>query len=40
MSIFLDTGKLDEIKKYLSYGVIDGVTTNPSILVSEGLKPE
>ena len=39
MSIFLDTGKLDEIKKYLSYGVIDGVTTNPSILVSEGLKP-
>ena len=39
MSIFLDTGKFDEIKKYLSYGVIDGVTTNPSILVSEGLKP-
>ena len=39
MSIFLDTGKFDEIKKFLSYGIIDGVTTNPSILVSEGLKP-
>ena len=37
MAIFLDTGKVDEIKKYHDYGIIRGVTTNPSILVKEGL---
>jgi len=39
MSIFLDTGKVEDIKQFLSYGIIDGVTTNPSILVKEGIKP-
>ena len=39
MSIFLDTGKVEDIKQFLSYGIIDGVTTNPSILVKEGINP-
>jgi len=33
MKIFLDTADLDEIRKWLSYGVLDGVTTNPSIML-------
>jgi len=37
MAIFLDTGKVDEIKKFHDYGIIRGVTTNPSILIKEGL---
>lgn len=36
--IFLDTGKLDEIEKYLSLGIVRGVTTNPTILVKDGIK--
>jgi transaldolase len=32
MLIFLDTAKVKEIKKWMEMGVIDGVTTNPSIL--------
>ncbi len=35
--IFLDTGKIEEIKKYHELGIIRGVTTNPSILVKEGV---
>ncbi len=35
--IFLDTGKLEEIRKYHALGVIRGVTTNPSILVKDGV---
>ncbi len=38
MGIFLDTGNLDEIKKYHAMGIIRGVTTNPSILVRQGVK--
>ena len=37
MSIFLDTGSIKDIKKFHEYGIIRGVTTNPSILVKEGL---
>ena len=37
MSIFLDTGNFSEIKKFHKYGIISGVTTNPTILVNEGL---
>jgi len=37
MEIFLDSVDLDEIKKYQSYGVIDGVTTNPSLMASAEL---
>lgn len=34
MKIFLDSGKIEEIEKAFSLGVIDGVTTNPSLLAS------
>jgi len=36
--IFLDTGKMDEIRKYLAFGIVRGVTTNPTILVKDGVK--
>ncbi|MFA5974916.1 MAG: transaldolase family protein [Elusimicrobiota bacterium] len=35
--LFLDTGRLDEITKYLSMGIVRGVTTNPTILVKDGI---
>ena len=37
MAIFLDTGKIEEIKKYHDMGIIRGVTTNPTILVKDGI---
>lgn len=36
MKIFLDTADLNEIKKALATGVLDGVTTNPSIIAKSG----
>jgi len=36
MKIFLDTASVTEIQKALTYGVIDGVTTNPSLVAKEG----
>src|SRR3990167_330928 len=36
MEIFLDTADLKEIQRWQGYGVIDGVTTNPSILLKDG----
>jgi transaldolase len=38
MAIFLDTGNINEIKKYHEMGIIRGVTTNPTILSKEGVK--
>lgn len=35
MKIFLDTANVDEIKEAASWGVIDGVTTNPSLVSKE-----
>jgi len=35
MKIFLDTANLAEIKEAVSWGVIDGVTTNPSLVAKE-----
>jgi transaldolase len=35
MKIFLDTANLDEIKEAVAYGVIDGATTNPSLISKE-----
>lgn len=35
--IFLDTGGIEEIRKYHALGVIRGVTTNPTILAKDGL---
>ena len=36
--IFLDTGSLEEIRKYHALGIVRGVTTNPTILAKEGVK--
>lgn len=36
MKIFLDTANLDELKKAAAYGIVDGVTTNPSLIAKEG----
>ena len=36
MKFFLDTANLEELKKGASYGIIDGVTTNPSLIAKEG----
>ena len=35
--LYLDTGNLDEIRKYHALGIIRGVTTNPTILVKAGV---
>ena len=40
MKFFLDTANLDEIKKYAEIGIIDGVTTNPSLVSKEGVSLE
>ncbi|MDR1164974.1 MAG: fructose-6-phosphate aldolase [Deltaproteobacteria bacterium] len=37
MKFFLDTANLDEIAKAASYGFLDGVTTNPSLMAKEGI---
>ena len=36
MLIFLDTGSTKEIREAASWGVLDGVTTNPSLVAREG----
>jgi len=36
MKLFLDTANIDEIREAASWGVLDGVTTNPSLLAKEG----
>ncbi len=38
MKLFLDTANIDEIREAWSWGVIDGVTTNPSLVSKEGRK--
>ena len=35
MKIFLDTANIEAIKKYLELGIVDGITTNPSLLLKE-----
>jgi transaldolase len=40
MKLFLDTADLAQIKKYLEYGIVDGITTNPSIIAKEGADQE
>lgn len=37
MKFFIDTANLDEIKNAHTLGVLDGVTTNPSLIAREGL---
>ena len=36
MQFFLDTGNVDEIKQALDWGILDGVTTNPSLIAKTG----
>lgn len=36
MEFFLDTAKIEEIEQGLEWGMVDGVTTNPSLLAKEG----
>lgn len=40
MKFFLDTANLEDIKRAASFGIIDGVTTNPSLIASEGVAVE
>jgi len=35
MKIFLDTGNIEEIKEANSWGILDGITTNPSLVSKE-----
>jgi transaldolase len=39
MKFFIDTANVDEIRKAYELGVIDGVTTNPSLMAKEGKDP-
>lgn len=36
MKFFLDTANLDELRKGTEWGIVDGVTTNPSLIAKEG----
>ena len=38
MKFFIDTANLDQIKEAYDMGVLDGVTTNPSLMAKEGIK--
>ncbi|MFN8095156.1 MAG: fructose-6-phosphate aldolase [Vicinamibacteria bacterium] len=40
MKIFLDTASLSEIREAAALGVVDGITTNPSLLAKESGDPE
>jgi transaldolase len=40
MKIFLDTANIEAIKKYNDMGLLDGITTNPSLLSKEGGDPQ
>jgi len=40
MKFFLDTADLDEIKHYASMGLLDGITTNPSLIAKTGKSRE
>ncbi|MCW5776632.1 MAG: fructose-6-phosphate aldolase [Phycisphaeraceae bacterium] len=37
MDLYIDTANLDEIRKAADLGVLDGVTTNPSLIAKEGV---
>jgi len=38
MAIFVDSGDVKEIKKFMGMGILRGVTTNPTILLKDGVK--
>ena len=37
MQLFLDTANVEEIKEIASWGILNGITTNPSLLAKEGV---
>ena len=37
MKFFIDTANLDQIRAAAEFGVLDGVTTNPSLMAKEGI---
>ena len=37
MKFFIDTANLEQIKEAQALGVLDGVTTNPSLMAKEGI---
>ena len=37
MKFFIDTASLDQIKEAKDFGILDGVTTNPSLMAKEGI---
>ena len=39
MKIFLDTANIEDIRKYNDMGLLDGITTNPTLLAKEGGDP-
>jgi transaldolase len=36
MKLFLDTGDIEEVRKAADWGVVDGVTTNPTLIAKSG----
>lgn len=40
MKFFIDTANLEQIKEAQALGILDGVTTNPSLMAKEGIKGE
>lgn len=40
MKFFLDSANLSELKSALAWGIVDGVTTNPSLIAREGIPVE
>jgi len=40
MKFFIDTANIDQIKEAAEFGILDGVTTNPSLMAKEGIKGE
>ncbi|MEG1564371.1 MAG: fructose-6-phosphate aldolase [Bacteroides sp.] len=38
MKFFIDTANLDQIREAYELGILDGVTTNPSLMAKEGIK--
>ena len=40
MKFFIDTANLDQIKEAQALGILDGVTTNPSLMAKEGITGE
>ena len=40
MKFFIDTANLEQIKEAQAMGILDGVTTNPSLMAKEGITGE